>query len=220
MRYAFLTLAFLYGTAAQARANEPAQVVVRVPADARLYVDDNSTTSTGTVRRLVTPPLDRDATYTYSLRAEVERNGETLTREKEVDFQGGERVVVRFDFPAQRSSPVGIEPAPYVPRSFQPDSYQRSRSFTPNPSGPSGFTPAFPPAPEGGRIVQRAEALGNGRMRIVEERVMPDGSRRVISSRTQGFNSGPNRYGPRRPQPGRSGPPRRPPQTWWRPFLD
>jgi uncharacterized protein (TIGR03000 family) len=56
-----------------ALAPAPAQIVVELPADAALFVDAHKAQLTGVRRTFVTPILERDGEYTYSLRAEQQR---------------------------------------------------------------------------------------------------------------------------------------------------
>src|SRR5439155_3855645 len=53
-----------------------ATVVVRLPADARLYADNTALRLTGTERRFVTPELPAGQEYTYRFRVEYDRDGE------------------------------------------------------------------------------------------------------------------------------------------------
>src|SRR5438067_6855890 len=51
----------------------PANLLVTLPADARLFVDDHETKSTSGERLLTTPDLQPGREYSYTLRAEVMR---------------------------------------------------------------------------------------------------------------------------------------------------
>jgi len=74
-----------------------ALITVRVPADAKLMVDDTPTNETGPVRRFVTPgALEPGKTYHYNLKAEWMENGQPVTRQRKVDFQAGGQVNVDF----------------------------------------------------------------------------------------------------------------------------
>jgi uncharacterized protein (TIGR03000 family) len=72
-----------------------AQISVRVPSDATLWVNGYQSTQTGPVRQLVTPnPLEPGKTYHYTLRARWLENGQTVTREQDVKFKAGDDVNV------------------------------------------------------------------------------------------------------------------------------
>ena len=72
-----------------------AQITVRVPSDATLWVDDYQSSQTGPVRQLVTPnPLQPGRMYHYTLRAQWPENGQTVTREQVVNFKAGDEVKV------------------------------------------------------------------------------------------------------------------------------
>jgi len=72
------------------------QITVRVPADAQLFVNDDLCPLTSETRTFKTPALKSDRDYTYTLRAEVVRNGRTVSETKRVVFQGGRAVDVEF----------------------------------------------------------------------------------------------------------------------------
>jgi uncharacterized protein (TIGR03000 family) len=75
----------------------PATIVVNLPADARLTVDGNSTTSTSDRRVLVTPALAQGE-YVYVLTAEVVRNGQTIVETQNVTVLPGQTTEVPFTF--------------------------------------------------------------------------------------------------------------------------
>ena len=75
----------------------PAYMVVTLPADAKLTVDDTLTTSTSGQRTFVTPPIDSDKVYYYTLKAETVRDGKTLTATQRVAVQGGRQSTITLD---------------------------------------------------------------------------------------------------------------------------
>src|SRR5262245_3734692 len=95
----------LAGGQASAKTN----LLVRVPADAKLYFNDSLTSQTGETRTFVTPPLQAGTTYNYTLKAAIVRDGQTLSQTKEVTFKGGQDVEVDFtslgDKPAAEDGP-------------------------------------------------------------------------------------------------------------------
>ena len=99
-------------------------VVIRLPADARLFADDTALRMTGPERKFVTPELPADMEYTYRFRAEYERDGETIGVTKRVAVRPGRAVVVEFaDLVARAGSapaatPVSIPNAKTDPASL------------------------------------------------------------------------------------------------------
>jgi uncharacterized protein (TIGR03000 family) len=79
----------------------PATIVVSLPADARLTVDGAPTNSTSDRRTLVTPELEFGATYVYTMRAEIVRDGRTLAENQDVTVRGGETSAIQFQFSNQ-----------------------------------------------------------------------------------------------------------------------
>lgn len=79
-------------------ANEAVTIAVAVPDDARLFVNGAPTRITGPYRQLVSREVETGATYRYELRAEIERNGKTLTESKSIDVKTGDVVEVEFNF--------------------------------------------------------------------------------------------------------------------------
>jgi uncharacterized protein (TIGR03000 family) len=75
---------------------DQARLVVELPADAKLYVDDRLTKATSERRVFNTPSLEPGQTYYYILRAETVRNGQTQSETKRVVFHRGEVVEASF----------------------------------------------------------------------------------------------------------------------------
>jgi uncharacterized protein (TIGR03000 family) len=82
----------------ESRAQAPATIVVSLPADARLTVDGEATSATSTERTFISPPLEPNKTYHYTLQAQVNRNGKTQTTSKEIAVRAGEETRVALDF--------------------------------------------------------------------------------------------------------------------------
>jgi len=74
-----------------------ARVSVRLPADARLFVDGVPCPLKSSTREFDTPKLEPGRRYSYTLKAELVRDGQTLTEEKQVILQAGRKVNVNFD---------------------------------------------------------------------------------------------------------------------------
>jgi uncharacterized protein (TIGR03000 family) len=73
----------------QAAAATPARLVVQLPADAQLFVDEQSTTSRSAERAFVTPALEPGYVYTYTLRAEIVRDGQKYVETQKVAVTAG-----------------------------------------------------------------------------------------------------------------------------------
>ena len=65
-------------------------------ADASVWVDGRKTTSTGTSREFVSPPLTPGHDYTYLIEGRWTENGKTVDRSKRVPVQAGQRVNVNL----------------------------------------------------------------------------------------------------------------------------
>jgi uncharacterized protein (TIGR03000 family) len=77
-----------------------AKVTVRLPADAKLWVDGKPTKQTGPVREFVTPPVLRPGqAYQYTFKAEWTDGGKTVTRERPVAVRATAAVAVDFAKP-------------------------------------------------------------------------------------------------------------------------
>jgi uncharacterized protein (TIGR03000 family) len=80
-----------------------ATIVATLPADARLAIDGHPTTSTSGTRVFSTPPLEPGMEYSYTLTAQVVRNGTTQTVTKQVTVRAGEESRVTLEDPAASS---------------------------------------------------------------------------------------------------------------------
>src|SRR5262249_32665187 len=80
----------------EAAAAAPARITVHLPADARLTVDGEPTTSTSAVREFVSPALPAGQAFRYTLQAEFTRNGKAVVVKKDVIVKAGLRTEVRF----------------------------------------------------------------------------------------------------------------------------
>jgi uncharacterized protein (TIGR03000 family) len=103
-------------TAARPPANNPAlvsnssaparaTVVVRLPADARLFADARQLALTGAERKFVTPELPPNQDFTYRFRVEYERDGETLSVTRKVPVRAGGSVTIEFSDLTAKSAP-------------------------------------------------------------------------------------------------------------------
>ncbi len=75
----------------------PATLIVSVPAEAKLSIDGEATTSTATQRVFVSPALNFGREYHYTLKAEFQKDGKKVSLSKEVAVKAGEETRVSFD---------------------------------------------------------------------------------------------------------------------------
>jgi uncharacterized protein (TIGR03000 family) len=73
-----------------------AKVVVQLPADAKLFVDDQPIKTTDARQQFSTPRLQPGQTYFYDVRAEAVRDGKTVVESKRVLVRPGQEVTVSF----------------------------------------------------------------------------------------------------------------------------
>ncbi len=83
----------------QARGPAPATIVVSLPADAKLTIEDHATSSTSEMRTFVSPPLEPGKAFEYTLKAELSRGGQAQTTTTKVTIRAGDESFVRLDFP-------------------------------------------------------------------------------------------------------------------------
>ena len=73
---------------------------IHVPEDAKVFLAGQATTSTGAVRVFQTNRLASGNNWDgYTIRAEVKRDGATVSQERTIALQGGEVAEVRIKFP-------------------------------------------------------------------------------------------------------------------------
>lgn len=80
----------------------PATFVVSLPAGAALFINDSPSQSTSAERSFITPALEPDRDYFYTLRAEWARDGDTLTATRRVTVRAGHETQVTLDFSEAR----------------------------------------------------------------------------------------------------------------------
>jgi uncharacterized protein (TIGR03000 family) len=88
------------GTAVVQGNEAQATLVVNLPADATLTIDDEKTTSTSGNRVFVTPPLESGREFHYTLMAKVVRDGKVQTTTQQVAVRAGEVSRVELTVPA------------------------------------------------------------------------------------------------------------------------
>lgn len=87
----------------RADANQ-ATLVVDLPENARLTIDGQPTQLTSATRTFITPTLQPGQEYYYDLKAELNRDGRTLTASKRVTVRPGQESHVRLDFTGQTAT--------------------------------------------------------------------------------------------------------------------
>ena len=130
-------------------------VVIRLPADARLYAEGRLlTTQTGGRREFVTPPLP-PGEYGYTFRAEYTRDGQTVGVSKQVAVRPGATAVVEFaDLIAANARP----PVPLVPAPESAAAVTAAGPVKPTPAAPAAIPPAAPAADQPARITVKLPA--------------------------------------------------------------
>ena len=73
-------------------------IKVAVPSAAKIWVNDHLTTSSGDLRQFVSRGLTKGLDYTFRIKAELERDGKTLTSNRKVTVKAGDTVGVNIDF--------------------------------------------------------------------------------------------------------------------------
>jgi uncharacterized protein (TIGR03000 family) len=73
-----------------------AVIEVSVPADAKVFVNNKETTSTGDSRSYVSNNLQTGRTYLYNFRVEFAQDGETVVKNESVKLSAGDRVALSF----------------------------------------------------------------------------------------------------------------------------
>jgi uncharacterized protein (TIGR03000 family) len=71
---------------------------VNVPAEAKIFVNGQATSSTGEVRQYVSRDLSSGMTYTYEVKAEMVVDGKTVEQTKTIDLRAGSTSSLAFDF--------------------------------------------------------------------------------------------------------------------------
>lgn len=97
MGNAGMNQSFFFNPANANQGNE-ATIIVHLPADATLTIDGEATRSRSNLRTFITPSLEQGKTYTYTLRAEMNRDGRTQHVKKTVDVRAGQPTEVTMPF--------------------------------------------------------------------------------------------------------------------------
>ena len=73
-----------------------ARLIVELPANAKLFVDDQPMKTTSSRRAFRTPTLEPGQSYYYMLRAELVHDGKTVQQTKKVVVRAGEEIRANF----------------------------------------------------------------------------------------------------------------------------
>jgi uncharacterized protein (TIGR03000 family) len=76
--------------------NAEATIFVSVPAEAKIFVNDRPTTSTGVERQFVSRGLRSGLSYAYNLRVEFEKDGQPVVEDKIVRLNAGDSINLAF----------------------------------------------------------------------------------------------------------------------------
>jgi len=83
-------------TVAEVNGPRTVQIDVRLPADAKIWFDDNPTSQTGAFRTFVSPPLEPDKDHFYQVKVRWQENGQDVTRTRKVEVHAGDRLNLSF----------------------------------------------------------------------------------------------------------------------------
>lgn len=121
-----------------------ATVVVKLPADARLFADGRALTLTGSERKFVSPELPIDQEFVYRFRAEYERDGETVSVTKKVPVRASTTATVEFiDLTAARPA----APTPGTATATGANKNDKETPGKPTAQEPTRVEPPVAPAP-------------------------------------------------------------------------
>jgi uncharacterized protein (TIGR03000 family) len=73
-----------------------AVIEVLVPGDAKVFVNNKQTNSTGASRSYVSNSLQAGQTYLYNFRVEFEQEGQTIVKNESIKLTAGDRVALSF----------------------------------------------------------------------------------------------------------------------------
>ena len=86
-----------FGNTNNASPNTTAKIVLKVPADAMVYIDDHLMKSTATERIFTSPALNPDESYFYMVRVVVTREGREVEEVRKVSIRAGDRSKLAFE---------------------------------------------------------------------------------------------------------------------------
>jgi uncharacterized protein (TIGR03000 family) len=89
------------GASSVAPETRVAYLNLKVPADAKVYLQDQQMTLGGAQRRFVTPELQEGKQHTYTVRVEVVRDGRTISKTTMAAVKPGQEVEIAVSFTDQ-----------------------------------------------------------------------------------------------------------------------
>jgi len=95
------TTSYVVPTVAEPAASNVAYLNINVPEDAKVYLQDQLMTLGGSQRRFVTPQIQAGNQHLYTVRVEVVRNGQTLSKTTQAAVTAGQEVAVSVGFDGQ-----------------------------------------------------------------------------------------------------------------------
>lgn len=108
------------GSSTQYRASDTnALLTVNVPTEAKVFINGTATSSRGDLRQYISRGLRNDARYNYEVRAEITRDGKTVSDVKTVQLGAGETANLAFNLasvePTQAQASVKTTLIVHVP---------------------------------------------------------------------------------------------------------
>ena len=115
--------------------SDDGSLIVKLPADAKLFVNGQQTTSTGDTRSFVSKGLKSGYRYPYEVKAIMDVAGREVVRAKKVELRAGDKLELAFDFSAATTTKLTVrvpETATVELAGTQTKSKGTERSFSTN----------------------------------------------------------------------------------------
>ena len=164
-------------------------MVVKLPADAKLYAEGKPLSLTSAERSFVTPELPPGREYNYTFRVEYDRNGRTLSESRTIVVLPGKMSTVEFadlvakteNAPVPKSMPE-IKPASTTSLTKTAPATERARIVVKVPAGATLFVNdakhtanefRTPPLPTGKEYsyTMKVEMIRNGQSESASQKV-------------------------------------------------
>lgn len=99
----------------------PAQILVRVPAEARVYFDNEATIQGGEVRLYESPPLPAGSEFCYEVRVEIKSGEDERTETRQLVIAAGQLTQVDFRSPDPKPGELPeLREMPTLPEEYFP----------------------------------------------------------------------------------------------------
>ena len=135
-----------------AKSSGDATLVVSVPSDAKVYVNDRETTSVGASRKYVSKNLDSGLRYRYEIRAVAMVDGQEREETRVVNLRAGQSVNVSFD----------MDEAPAVAEQDQADDKVQTKLTVNVPAGAEVYLAGQPTTSQGSQRTFATSKLAAG----------------------------------------------------------